>query len=420
MLFLVAAFSLVAGAAVGLLGGLALAARRCESATEATASATTAAMELAMAQLDRRSLTSTQEAIDAAVSKVLEVNRAAAEAQARESSIRLEAERAAGQHDLGAKKDLIEARLAQVQADLRADLAGVRDLVTQLGSNHREAFGRVSAQLTEHATSTSALALSTQQLKEALASSKVRGQWGERMAEDVLRLAGLVEHVNYVKQLQFEDGSGIPDFTFLLPKGHKLFMDVKFPLPAYLRYLGAESDSDRTLYRKQFLNDVRVRIKELAARDYANKESKALDEVLLFIPNETISAFLHEHEPSLFDDAMRNHIVLCSPLTLFAMLGVIRQAYDNFMVEQQADQILELMGAFGLQWRKYTEGVGKLARRFDDVHKSFEDLEGTRRNMLERPLRKIEALRLTRGLPMAELELSETPELWSGPPMARE
>jgi hypothetical protein len=35
--------------------------------------------------------------------------------------------------------------------------------------------------------------------------------------------------------------------------------------------------------------------------------------------------------------------------------------------------------------------------------------------MLERPLRKIEALRVTRGLPMAELELAETPELWVAP-----
>jgi len=407
MLFLVTAFSLLVGAAAGF----AIGARRGASASHATAEA----MHEAMAQLDQRSLTATQEAIDAAVSKVLEVNRAAAEAQARDSSLRLEAERASTAQELGAKKDLIEARLAQVQADLRSDLAGVRDLVTQLGSNHSEAFGRVSAQLTEHATSTSQLALSTQQLKEALASSKARGQWGERMAEDVLRLAGLVEHVNYVKQLSLEDGSGVPDFTFLLPKGHKLFMDVKFPLPAYLRYLEADNDSDRTLYRKQFLNDVRVRVKELAARDYANKEGTALDEVLLFIPNETISSFIHEHEPSLFEDAMRNHIVMCSPLTLFAMLGVIRQAYDNFMVEQQADQILELMGAFGLQWRKYSESVGKLARRFDDVHKAFEELEGTRRNMLERPLRRIEALRVTRGLPMAELELVETPELWVAP-----
>ena len=40
----------------------------------------------------------------------------------------------------------------------------------------------------------------TQSLREALSSTKARGQWGERMAEDVLRLAGFVEGVNYRKQ----------------------------------------------------------------------------------------------------------------------------------------------------------------------------------------------------------------------------
>ena len=37
------------------------------------------------------------------------------------------------------------------------------------------------------------------------------------MADDVLRLAGLVEGVNYRKQTSVA-GGGIPDVTFLLPR----------------------------------------------------------------------------------------------------------------------------------------------------------------------------------------------------------
>ena len=46
--------------------------------------------------------------------------------------------------------------------------------------------------------------------------------------------------------------------------------------------------------------------------------------------------------PGLIDDAMGQRVVMCSPLTLFAFLGVIRQAFDNFMIEQTSDQILGL------------------------------------------------------------------------------
>ena len=65
------------------------------------------------------------------------------------------------------------------------------------------------------------------------------------MAEDVLRLAGFIENVNYRKQRAVDGGSGRPDFTFELPKGHVLYMDVKFPLAAYLRFLEATSDIER-------------------------------------------------------------------------------------------------------------------------------------------------------------------------------
>ena len=40
----------------------------------------------------------------------------------------------------------------------------------------------------------------TTHLREALASPKARGQWGERMADDVLRAAGFVEGMSYRKQ----------------------------------------------------------------------------------------------------------------------------------------------------------------------------------------------------------------------------
>jgi DNA recombination protein RmuC len=289
---------------------------------------------------------------------------------------------------------------ASAEAELRAELARVSALVQQLSTNSAESFGRVSEQLTAHARSTGELAHTAGQLREALASSKARGQWGERMAEDVLHLAGFIEHINYEKQTSLDTGTGIPDYTFLLPKGHKLFMDVKFPITAYLRYQEATTDAQRSSERKQFLADVRLRVKELARREYATDRG-SLTDVLLFIPNETISGFIHEHEPSLFDEALRQHIVFCSPLTLFALLGVVRQAYDLVMVEEQAGEILELVQGFRGQWSKYAESVDKVARQLDTVQKSFAELVGTRRSQLDRAVGRIVARQPDEDRPLA-------------------
>ena len=45
---------------------------------------------------------------------------------------------------------------------------------------------------------------------QSLASPKARGQWGERMADDVLRLAGMVEGVNYLRQTSVAGGAPSP------------------------------------------------------------------------------------------------------------------------------------------------------------------------------------------------------------------
>ncbi len=319
----------------------------------------------------------------------------------REHAIRAAVEQAVVMNSqaLAARGDLIDSRLNQVRVEVRDELGRVSELVRQMGVSSARQFGAVTEALTHQAEITASLGSTTQGLREALGSTKSRGQWGERMAEDVLRLAGFVENVNYTKQSAIEGGRGLPDFTFQLPKGHVLYMDVKFPLSAYLRHLDATTEHERTTHRDTFLRDVRSRVKELSAREYAGlSHTASVDYVLMFLPNESITGFIHEHSPQLVDDALRHKVVLCSPLTLFAMLGVIRQAFDNFMVEQTSAEILKHLGSFNLQWEKFTGQIDKLGRQLESSQKAFDDLSGPRLRQLEKPLARLEELRLDRGI----------------------
>jgi DNA recombination protein RmuC len=315
------------------------------------------------------------------------------------------------QADLAAKKDVIDTRLDEVRSEVRAELQRLGTMVSELGTASAQRFGQVDESLRAHAEITATLSTTTGALREALANPQVRGQWGERMAEDVLRLSGFTEGVNYRKQAQVAGGSGRPDYTFDLPKGHVLYMDVKFPLASYLRYLEVGTDAERQAHLKRFLADVRLRVKELARREYAREgDHPAVDYVLLFLPNEQLTGFIHEHDPGLLDEAMAQRVVMCSPLTLFAFLGVIRQAFDNFMIEQTSDEILQLIGKFGQQWQKYTESAAKVKDRLDSVQREFDQLVGTRRRALERPLQQLEDLRVRRNLPV-DGELFADPDL---------
>jgi DNA recombination protein RmuC len=301
----------------------------------------------------------------------------------------LEQERDLHASELDGKKQLIDQQLVS----MTGELGKIGDLVRDLEHDRHHAFGQLTNELRRQHEDLNALSEHTQQLREALANSRARGQWGERMAEDVLRLAGFLEGVNYRKQSTLP-GVGRPDYTFLLPNGLVMHMDVKFPLDNYLRYLEATNDVEQTRARDQFLRDVRNRVKELTARGYLDAGDETVDCLLLFIPNEQVYAFVQEHDREAIDDALRNKVVICSPMTLYAVLAVVRQAVDNFRLERTSNEILGLLREFSLQWEKYTAQLDRVQQRFDGVAKEYGALMGARHRALQRPLDKIEALRL--------------------------
>jgi DNA recombination protein RmuC len=305
----------------------------------------------------------------------------------------IEQERLRATTELDGKKGLIDQQLAS----MTGELGKVSDLVRELEHDRHKAFGELTNELQRQHEGLNTLSEHTHQLKEALANSRARGQWGERMAEDVLRLAGFLEGVNYRKQSTLarsgSSGAGRPDYTFLLPNGLVMHMDVKFPLDNYLRFLEATNDVERAQRRDQFLRDVRDRIKELTVRGYLDAADETVDCLLLFIPNEQVYAFVQEHDRDAIDDAMRRKIVLCSPLTLYAVLAVVRQAVDNFRLERTSNEILGLLREFSLQWEKYSGQLERVQQRFEGVSKEYSALMTTRHRALQRPLDKIDSLR---------------------------
>jgi DNA recombination protein RmuC len=318
---------------------------------------------------------------------------------------KLETEREVSSREFDAKKGLIDQQLGKMQQEL--DKVG--RLMKELETDRVKKFGELSNGIRQINEQTLYLRETTESLRQALSSTKARGQWGERMAEDVLRLAGFIENINYSKQKTLDSGTR-PDFTFFMPRELKLNMDVKFPLDNYLRHLDAEGELERARFRDDFLRDVKNKIREVSTRDYINPEQNTVDYVLLFIPNDQIYAFIHEHDRTVLDEALKNKVVLCSPITLFAVLAVIRQAVDNFSLEQSSNEILSLFGSFKKQWHLFISKFDSLGGKIEAVRNEYEALRSTRKNKLEKPLKEIEDLRNEKSIPLAYDESADDEE----------
>jgi DNA recombination protein RmuC len=294
-----------------------------------------------------------------------------------------------GRKDLEGKKELIDQSIVAISKTL----TDVQKKIDEVGEKSGERLTEVSTLLRKHEDVTFKLKDTTEHLRQALASSKKRGEWGERMAEDVIRLAGLAEGINYIKQKTLDGSAGRPDFTFLMPNSLKINMDVKFPLDNYQHYLEAQTEHDKRRFKDELIKNTKVMMKQVTSRDYINPADNTVDYVIMFVPNEQVYGFINDADPTIMDEALKQKVILCSPFTLYAVLSVVRQAIENFNLERTASEILQLLADFSKQWAAYKDKTRAVGEKIDSARKEFDLLVTTRTNMLERPLRKIDDLR---------------------------
>ena len=272
------------------------------------------------------------------------------------------------------KKKLIDENLSEMSKRLKS----IEEHSIKLNEN-LESTNLQTKDLTE----------TTGKLREILSSSQKRGQWGERIVEDILNVIGLIEGINYTKQGVVESGER-PDFTFKLPKEKIINMDVKFPLAHYERYIDSDDENIRNSEKSAFLKDVKKHVRDITKRSYIDPSSGTLDYVLMLVPNESIYSFINKEDSAVIDFALENKVLLCSPLTLYAILSLIHQATRNFAMEEKATEVMSLLNTFRLQWSKYVEAMDKMGRRIDDAKREFTSLVSTRTNQLQKPLNKID------------------------------
>jgi DNA recombination protein RmuC len=302
---------------------------------------------------------------------------------------RLETERVKADSDLDEKRQAVETTVSQLSEKLKS----YEKLMRDFESDRSEKYGSIEEQLKKTTETTRELQTTTEKLNAVLSNSRARGQWGERMAEDILRTAGLVENVQYLHNKAQSTVSTRPDFTFFLPDKHKFHMDVKFPLDNYLRMINADAEEEKAKYKNDFLKDVKARIKEIQNRSYINPEEQTLDYVILFIPNERVYGFVLESLPGMVDEALAQKVILCSPFSLYAVIAIIRQSFDNFHFSRATRDMIKFVGAFRKAYEKFKGRFVKLGEQIEKTSAAYDEITGPSYKMLDQAVARIEKLK---------------------------
>ena len=91
----------------------------------------------------------------------------------------------------------------------------------------------------------------------------------------------------------------------------------------------------------------------------------------------------------IIDFALDRKVLLCSPITLYAILSLINQASRNFAMEQKAAEMMNLVNSFRTKWDMFVDQMDKMGKKINETQTKYDELVGTRRRMLEKPMSKI-------------------------------
>ena len=287
--------------------------------------------------------------------------------------------------DLSHKKETIQAAVKQVLQELKIN----SDKLEQAERKRIGSFESLKTELKSHQKITRDLSATTEALKRVLSNNQLRGAFGEKVAEDLLKMAGFVKGVNYKFNKKQTGSSTRPDFAILLPDGVHINVDVKFPYQNLQKMAESKDKVSRLRYLRAFKQDVQAKIKQVTGRHYINTEDKTVDFIIVFIPNEMIFSFIYDKMTDVWESAMKQKVIFAGPFSFTAILRMVLQAYDNFRYQENVQSIIGHIRNFEQEFDKYNQEFTKIGSRLDSLSRQYNKVNMTRTNKLLRVVDKI-------------------------------
>lgn len=298
-------------------------------------------------------------------------------------SERFERHKKSADAELEARRKAIETLVKPLDENLGA----FRDYLVEIEKTREGAYRSVADQMRALRTETSRLA-------GALKQPAAGGRWGEYQLRNVFELAGMSEHVDFVEQPTVAGAEGAlrPDAIVRLPGGKRIVVDAKTPLQAYLAAAEAKDDEARAKHVADHARQVRHHVRALASKGYWRALDETPDFVVMFLPGEAFYAAALESDPTLFDSAVQERVLICTPTTFIALVKAVAHGWQQQTLAENARAVAALarelyarIGAFGDHMRdlgraleravdRYNKGVGALEGRVLPAARKFETL----------------------------------------------
>ena len=306
-------------------------------------------------------------------------------------------------------KESGNATMEQLVNPLKETIAKMEKTMNETTLQQTNANSALKEVLKQSIESNAAAKQSAEDLVRAFKhDSKIQGDWGESVLEELLQALGLEEGVHFETQATLRDACGNtvrsdatgclmrPDVIVHLDKTKDVIVDSKVSMKDFLDYVSAEDPDVRKELLKKHIESLKKHVKELSTKDYSRyvkAPKKTMDFVIMFVPRSAALWAALNEEPALWRDAMEKNVFIADEQTLYAALRMIKlswsqiqQADNQQKVFELANEMLNRVGQFVKQMRvigdslekaqkAYKSGMSKFAEKGQSVLTTCRKLE---------------------------------------------
>lgn len=299
--------------------------------------------------------------------------------------------------DLEKRREAIASLLKPMEESLKR----FGEHVNAIEKARHEAYGTISSELRNVIETQAGVRAETAKLVNALrAQPKTRGRWGEHQLQRVMELAGMSEHVDYMTQEGVSDEDGrrlVPDAIIRLPGERSIVIDAKTSLSAYFDAMDAVEENAREVCLNEHARQIRTHVKQLGAKAYWEQFPDSPDFVAMFIPGENFYAAAIERDPELFDEAIRNRVLIVTPTTLIALAKAVAYGWRQEAIAQNAREVAALGGELYKRLGVMGEHVARMGKALNDSVSAYNRFVGSLEQKVLPQARRFEDLKVDEG-----------------------
>jgi DNA recombination protein RmuC len=213
---------------------------------------------------------------------------------------------------------------------------------------------------------------------------KLRGNYGEYILEEIV--SKIIPSEMYKAQYDYKDGS-IVDLA-LFYRDIVIPIDSKFPTELFSRYMEENDEKAKDDIYKKFADNVKTLSLSISQK-YIKPEKGTSDFAIMFIPSdalyfECLRITDNPKRDELFENLLKNKVMLASPSTLFAFLSIIMMGMKQYkyykhskQIQEEAEKLKKHVENFIKQYEGAGEAIQKAESAYEVSRKHLDTIKNT-------------------------------------------